>query len=123
LRRGEQRSPAVGAPLAFGAMRAIEALVLAAVVGLGPIPGAHTSAATTAPVRECGDLPSRLAYNITSRVVSCREARRVARAWTGTGRVTRVRGFTCRYRDTGYEAGDIRCTRSGDGVVRWQTYS
>ena len=73
-------------------------------------------------IKECGDLPSQAAYNITSRSVRCKEARRVVRGWGGRGNVT-VRGLACRYRDTGYEAGDIRCTGSRGGVVRWQTGS
>ena len=96
---------------------------LAAVLLVTVASGPRVEAAEQAPIRECGDVSSRLAYNVTSRVTSCGEARRVARAWRGTSTVSRVRGFTCRYRDIGYEAGDIRCTRSGGRVVRWQTYS
>jgi hypothetical protein len=85
-----------------------------------------TPASAAAPVRECGDMSHRLAYNITSRVVSCPEARRVVRRWNNTvaqrGGDGRVRGLYCRYRNIGYEAGDIRCT-AGRRVVRWQTYS
>ena len=83
--------------------------------------------AAAASVRECGDMSSALAYNITARVVSCREARRVVRAWNlgaarqGGGGYSR--GLNCRYRDTGYEAGDIRCTGNRRRVVRWQTGS
>jgi hypothetical protein len=79
------------------------------------------SASAAAPVRECGDVASRLAYNITTRSVTCTEARRVVRGW-GRGNGP-VRGMTCRYHDTGYEAGDIRCTGSRGRVVHWQTGS
>lgn len=83
--------------------------------------------AGAAPIRECGQLTHRLAFNITTRKVSCREARRVVRRWSRTvaqsGGDGRVRGLYCRYRDTGYEAGDIRCTGSRGRVVRWQTAS
>lgn len=92
-----------------------------AVVALG---GATASAA---PLRDCGKLPKALAFNVTSRGVACEEARRVVRGWNrgpaqGNGN-GRVRGLRCRYRDTGYEAGDIRCTGRRGKVVRWQTGS
>jgi len=89
--------------------------------------GAGPAATIAASVRECGDLTHRLAFNITSRAVACQEARRVVRRWNNTvagrGGNGRVRGLFCRYRDTGYESGDIRCTRSRGRVVRWQTAS
>ncbi len=85
------------------------------------------SGAAAAPIRECGQLTHRLAFNITTRNVSCFEARRVVRRWSNTvaqsGGSGRVRGLYCRYRSTGYESGDIRCTGSGSRVVRWQTGS
>lgn len=78
------------------------------------------SAGASTRIRECGDIAAEFAYNITSRAVSCRKARRVVRAWNGRGNVT-IRGLACRYRDIGHEAGDIRCTGSRGRVVRWQT--
>ena len=85
------------------------------------------TSSNAAPIRECGQLTHRHAFNITTRNVSCREARRVVRRWNHTvarrGGTGRVRGLYCRYRDTGYEAGDIRCTGSRRRVVRWQTGS
>lgn len=88
---------------------------------------ASPGVATAAPIRECGDLPHRFAFNITTRKVRCKEARRVVRRWNNTvakrGGTGRVRGLFCRYRDTGHEAGDIRCTGSRGRVVRWQTSS
>ena len=72
-------------------------------------------------------MPSAHAFNITTRVVGCTRAKRVIRSWN-RGAARRggngyARGLYCRYRDTGYEAGDIRCTGTGGRVVRWQTYS
>lgn len=75
----------------------------------------------------CGDVDSVLAYNIRTRIVGCREARRVVRGWAAgpaqRGGDGRVRGLFCRYRDTGYEAGAIRCTGARGRVVRWVTGS
>ncbi|MCK9248616.1 MAG: hypothetical protein M0P31_06520 [Solirubrobacteraceae bacterium] len=83
-----------------------------------------TTASAAAPIRECGHLSSAYAGNITTRKVSCAEARRVVRAWNrgpAQGRGNRARGLRCRYRDVRHELGDIRCTGSRGGVVRWQT--
>lgn len=80
-----------------------------------------TPAASAAPVRECGQIPSSAAYNITSRVVSCLEARRVVRSWSQNSARPLIRGLRCRYRNTGYESGDIRCSGSRGRVVHWQT--
>jgi hypothetical protein len=69
----------------------------------------------------------RFASNITTRKVSCVEARRVVRRWNNTaaqrGGDGRVRGLYCDFRELGYEVGDIRCTGSRGRVVRWQTNS
>jgi hypothetical protein len=87
---------------------------------------ALATTAAAAPIRECGNMAHRFANNITSRVVSCPEACRVLRRWNNTvaqrGGDGGVRGLYCNYRNTGYEAGDIRCT-AGRRVVCWQTYS
>ncbi len=75
-------------------------------------------------INECGDLPSDVAYNLTTRRVACAEARRVVRRWNATNEgdgTTYVRGLSCTFRSLGHEAGDIRCTGSGGRVVRWQT--
>lgn len=102
-------------------------LVNLAIVMVSLIAPLSSTAAYTAPIRECGDLAHRYAFNITTRQASCREGRRVVRRWNRTaaqqGGSGRVRGLYCRYRDIGYEAGDIRCTGSGGRVVRWQTAS
>lgn len=97
-------------------MRLFGGILVAAVLAAG---AAESSSARVAPIRECGALPQRLAFNITSRKVSCGEARRVVRRWSNT---TAQRGGSG-YRDTGYEAGDIRCAGSRSRVVRWQTGS
>lgn len=89
--------------------------------------GLNAPAASATPIRECGNAVNQLAYNITTRVVGCGEARRVVKAWNSTvaqqGGSGQVRGLTCRYRDIAYEAGDIRCTGSRGRVVHWQTAS
>lgn len=103
-------------------------LFFAAVAGSAILLTAASPAAKSSPVRECGRLPSQLAGNITTRRVSCSEARRVVTAWGSSAAKRRsgsgpVRGLYCRYRDTAYEAADIRCTGSRGRVVRWQTSS
>ena len=104
-----------------------------AAVGIALVAFAAGSAISTAnasaqaPIRECGDLAHRHAYNITTREVSCRKARQTVRRWNNTvagqGGNGRVLGMYCVYRDIGYEAGDIRCTGSRGRAVRWQTAS
>ena len=94
------------------------AVVAAALFGTAAMP------ATAAPIRECGQLAHRFAYNITTRNVACYEARRVVRAWgyqlAGRGGDGRVRGLYCNYRSIGYDGGDIRCTGTRGRVVHWQ---
>lgn len=97
-------------------------LVLAGAAAAGP-PGA----AQAAPIRECGDLPSRFAYNITTRKAACWKAREVIRRWNNSvareGGDGYVGAYYCNYKSIGYEAGDIRCTASRGRVVHWQTGS
>lgn len=107
-------------PKARGALRAKRHLFVDTVVGLSSRAGARSGRSR---INECGAIRSRLVYNLTSRAVSCAEARRIARRWRGAGGTERVGRFTCRFRETGYEAGDIRCTATRRRVVRWQTYS
>lgn len=57
-------------------------------------------------------------WNVTSRVVPCREARRVVLAFPG--RRGRVRGLNCRYLRNEHEYVDVRCTGNRGRVVRWQ---
>ena len=63
-------------------------------------------------------MPSRYSGNITTRRVSCRVARRMVRRYQDNS--GRVRGFYCRWRIIGWEAGDVRCTGTWGRVVRWQ---
>ena len=101
-------------------------LALGVAFGLG-----GSGPAAAAPVRECGDYaPGGGAgvFNITPRVTSCRTARRMARNfYRGRWDIPRRDGqrfrrgaYTCRNRNTGYEAADLRCTASRGRVVRWQ---
>lgn len=77
------------------------------------------SPVSAAPIRECGDLFSYNSGNITAKVVTCTQARRlVKRVMQSTAR--HFGGMTCRRKVTGYEGSDIRCTGSGGRVVRWQ---
>jgi hypothetical protein len=80
---------------------------------------------SAAPIRECGDLVDRYAFNITTRKVSCDKARQVVRRWNGSvaqqGGDGQVLGLYCNFRSLGIESGDIRCTGARGRVVRWQT--
>jgi hypothetical protein len=98
-------------------------LASAAFVIAGALSLVAPSATSAAPIRECGRILSRLAFNITTRVVSCPTARAVVYAWSGSKRIQWVRGLRCVYRSTGFESGDIRCTGTGGRVVHWQTGS
>lgn len=81
-----------------------------------------------APIRECGRLPHGGIYNITTRIVRCRFARTFARrVFTNPAcaedRFCRFRGFRCthyNYPIPGGHEGDVRCTKSGGRVVRFQ---
>lgn len=81
--------------------------------------------AAASQINECGDLPSRFAYNITTRKAACWKAREVIRRWGKTvaqeGGDGSVGAYYCRYKNIGYESGDIRCTASRGRVVHWQT--
>jgi hypothetical protein len=102
----------------------VHRIAVAALLTLGLVLPASAAAA---PVRDCGDLAHRYAVNITTRKVSCVEARRVVRRWNNTvahrGGDGRVRGLYCDFRELSYEVGDIRCTGSRGRVVRWQISS
>jgi hypothetical protein len=84
--------------------------------------------ADAAPIKECGYYsPSRGygVYNITTRIVSCGKARRMARAaYYGSKRLrhgfVRWGSFNCTVTHTGIETDDVRCVRYDGGVVRWQ---
>ena len=82
--------------------------------------------AEAAPIKECGDIGSGYsAANITTRIVACGQARRIARAmYYGQVRLPYGRSwwgpFRCTVRSVGYETRDVRCVRYHGGVVRWQ---
>lgn len=99
--------------------------------------GVLPATAAAAPVRECGNygyhdgrqqwtyepLTGAGTYNVTSRVVGCRTARRLAlhaSSRAGNDRTWRYRRWRCRYVSRAYEYADVRCTRAGGRVVRWQ---
>lgn len=85
--------------------------------------GDATGGAEAARVRECGDLQNEGAgvYNVTSRRIRCPRARRVARRYYRNGRRNgRTLGFRCREKQLGTELFDVRCTRAGGRVVRFQ---
>jgi hypothetical protein len=102
----------------------VHRVAVAALLTLGLVGPASASAA---PLRDCGDLANRYAFDITARKVSCVEARRVVRRWNNTvaqqGGDGRVRGLYCDFRELGYEIGGIHCSGSRGRVVRWQTSS
>jgi hypothetical protein len=83
--------------------------------------------AEAAPIKECGDVgaPGYGVYNITTRIVGCRQARSMARAqYYGQVRLRHGRQwwgpFRCTVIHQGIETDDVRCVRYGDGgVVRW----
>jgi hypothetical protein len=87
-----------------------------------------SQAQAAAPIRECGDLGHRGIYNVTSRMVRCRSARSLARRIftdpaCAEDRFCRFRGFRCTHHNypiPGGREGDVRCTRSGGRVVRFQ---
>jgi hypothetical protein len=60
------------------------------------------------------------AYNLTTRRVSCRAARRFALRYRGTD--TYFPRWRCREVND-YEWSDVRCTASGGRVIRWQAGS
>lgn len=96
------------------------ALALSVLAGLaaGPVQA-------RAPIRECGDLPDRFAYNITTRKAACWKAREVIRRWGSAlaqeGGDGYIGAYYCNYKNVGYESGDIRCKASRGRVVHWQT--
>ena len=85
-------------------------------------------AEAAAPLKRCGslgtdgrpydrDVGGAGNFDIRARVTSCREARRVVRAWKGR---TTVRGFRCTYSYSGESTG-VRCTKAGGRLVRWRS--
>jgi hypothetical protein len=126
--------------------RIVAALAVLAVLAVaGP-------AAAQGPIRECGSFvptgqsgpPAHIAYrgywtfglvgpvghgftpvaNLTTRNVSCRDARSASLTIVQINRIYPWHGFVLRFRMTGSERGtedyDIRCTRGGE-VIHWQS--
>ncbi len=97
----------------FGRGAAIASCAGALLAALG-VASTHAAPATQG-VRSCGDLPSVFVFHITTRRVTCVTGRRVARQWASqcaqirTGSCLTTTHFYCRYRDSGYESGTIRC--------------
>ena len=95
--------------------------VLAALLTAGALLLPASPATGQGGITECGDVdgPGVGIKNLTTRGVSCYQARRIARVYErGSDRTPA--GFRCRRRSTGqpYEY-DTRCTR-GARAVRWQ---
>ena len=108
----------------------LAAAMVATLVALAITP----AGAIVAPIKECGDYRPTGGYavfNITSRVTSCRTARRMARTYyqgrwktpRRPGRSFQRGSYTCRYRLEGIEGVDMRCTASSGRVVRFQASS
>jgi hypothetical protein len=85
--------------------------------------------ATTAPLRasfhSCGDIATLNSWGITAKLVGCRKARRVVRAYNsaigqGNSFTRDVLGFHCKV--VGYygDGGIHRCAASGHRIVRFK---
>lgn len=59
-------------------------------------------------------------FNVTTRRVSCRKARRFVRRYRGTDSYYPT--WNCREVNR-YESSDVRCTASGGRVIHWQAGS
>lgn len=103
-----------------GWLLALIALIAAGSLLLGMTASAAPEAQAAA-VRECGSFRYNF-RNITTRSVSCWEAKKVVAGWvSSSSRPTRyVRGFTCKTLATGLDFADVRCTAGEGRVVRWQ---
>ena len=101
------------------------AFIIAAILGLS-----LAGAAQAAPIKECGNYSydygrwtfgntgiGAALVNLTTRKVTCREARPFA-LQEANGK--RHRGWHCRRRDFPPEGQDVRCTASGGRVIHWQ---
>jgi hypothetical protein len=109
------------------------AVAAAAATATVALPGAASAAA----INECGNygwieskaragwtygqIDGAGIFNVTTRTVRCRYARRFVRSWDGQVGADHHRRFRCRYVSQDYEYADIRCTRRGGKVIRWQT--
>lgn len=108
------------------------AVIAASIACVAALP----ATASAAPIGECGNhgwvedlgrvawvmdidrISGAGTFNVTSRQVACRVARRVAmKSYPGSN----YRGWRCRYVSEAHEYADVRCTRPSGAVVRWQT--
>jgi hypothetical protein len=115
------------------------ALTLVLILGVASLALSGAATAWAAPIKECGnqeaggewtydEISGAGVYNLTSRVISCRAARRVVstlhHAWDGPSipRHVTVFGYryTCRLLSQAVELFDIRCTARRGRVARWQ---
>lgn len=115
------------------AMRPKTLAAVVAVIAAVAVPGT----ASAAPIKECGNygwiedegrtgwtygpIDGAGIFNVTTRKVRCRYARRFVLSLDGQVGSDRHRGFKCRYVSEEYEYADVRCTRRGGKVIRWQT--
>ncbi len=99
--------------------RYILSLFLVVIVSLSGILS-PAAVAQSGSVRECGDVDTGVGIkNLTTRRVSCRRARRIARRHP---RDVTPFGYRCQERTRQQYEYDIRC-RKGSKVVRWQYVS
>jgi hypothetical protein len=105
----------------MGAVRRAFAVIMVSAVAAGAAgPDAPVARAQQPGITECGDIDRGVGIkNLTTRRVSCRRARRIARAHP---RDATPYGFRCREREIAQYQYDIRCAR-GARVVRWQYVS
>jgi hypothetical protein len=118
-------------------MKSSVALLFALLLLCSP---AATASGAFAAIRECGafngvrfvpddDMKGAGVYNITTRVATCRRARKIVRRYWNdysswchrSSSVCEIGwGFTCRRTPLGEEYSDARCTGSRGRVVRFQ---
>ena len=106
----------------------MKATITGALVALALITGGAPDQAFAAPIKECGNYSPYDGYgiyNITTRIVRCGKARRMARAAFHGDKpfphgYVRWGSFNCTVTHIGIETDDLRCVRKGGGVVRWQ---
>ncbi len=82
--------------------------------------------ASTSGLHRCGDKPDKFAYGIKADF-ACRKAKKIVNGWfngvTHGGSPDRnVKGFSCHYKQTGYEVAKVRC-KTKHRKVRWTTGS
>jgi hypothetical protein len=104
----------------------LKTLAAAAVLAAYALP-APAQAVERPPMKSCGDLEAAnrlLVGDVTARRVTCRNARRVARATPGkcgTDSFCTVRGFSCLVGRAAPELRLARCTKPRDGDELFKT--